>query len=82
MDQNINSWKGKWLSWARRLVMFQAIISALPIYLLSFLSLTAGANSFIIKTMRNLFWQNTKEKQKIALIVWDKIIKPKSLGGL
>lgn len=32
--------------------------------------------------MRNFFWQNTEGKQKIALIAWDKIIKPKSMGGL
>lgn len=62
--------------------MLQAVISALPIYLLSILSLIASENSYIIKKMRNFFWQNTEEKHKIALISWDKIIKPKSMGGL
>lgn len=77
-----NSWKGKRLSWAGRLVMIQVVVSTLPIYLLSILSLLASANAFLIKKMRNFFWQNTEEKHKIALIAWDKIIKPKIMGGV
>lgn len=55
MDQNVDSWKGKWLSWAGRLIMLQVVISILPIYLMSFLALFAGMNSFIIQKMRNFF---------------------------
>lgn len=62
--------------------MIQAVISALPNYLLSILSLTSSANTYIIKKMRYFFWQNTEEKHKIPLIAWDKIMKPKPMGGL
>lgn len=52
VESSANGWKGKWFSWAGRLVMIQAVILALPTYLLSILSLTSSANTYIIKKMR------------------------------
>lgn len=78
----MNSWKGRWLSWAGRLVMLKTLVSSLPIYLLSYLALTSGANTNIIHKMRRFFWQGLAEKDRVALISWEKICKPKEYGGV
>lgn len=56
MDKKMESWKTKWLSWARKVIVLKKILSALPIYLMSYLSLSIDANSKLVKKIRYFYW--------------------------
>lgn len=43
LDNKMEPWKSKWLSQARRIVMLKETLLAIPIYLMSFISLPSGA---------------------------------------
>lgn len=62
--------------------MLRLVISALPIYLLSCLTLIARTNTKLVQLMRKLFWQGNEDKKKLAMISWNKICKSKDFGGV
>lgn len=68
--------------WAGRIAILKAILSAISIYLLSCLALPIRVSHDIGQQMRKFFWQETSDKDKVALISWDKICRPKEEGGL
>lgn len=48
--------------------MLKRVLSAIPIYHMSCLSLSIGANSNLVKKMRPFFRKGMAEKRKMALI--------------
>lgn len=73
LDRKMDSWKSKWLSWAGKLVMIKATLSAVPICLMSCLSISTDGYMDMVKRLRKYFWQGTDTNKKFELISWDKI---------
>lgn len=63
MDTKIDSWK-KWHSLVGRIIMLKTVLSIIPIYRMSCLSLLIRANSKLVKKMRHFFWQGMIKKKK------------------
>lgn len=82
ITNRISSWKGKWLSSAGKATMIKVILSAMPIYQLSWMDLPASKRKVITKHIRTFFWQGSKDKFRLPLIAWDKICLPKAMEGL
>lgn len=61
--------------------MLKATLSAIPIYLMSCISMPSGVYMALMKKLRKLFWQGTDTKKKFALIAWDKVCNPIENGG-
>ena len=81
LDNKLCSWKDRWLTKAGKCTKICAVLSAIPTYPLSCLPLSKqNLNKFNSK-MRNFLW-NDRDKDKLALIKWENICKPKDLGGL
>lgn len=73
LDHKMDSWKSKWLSWAGRIVMIKATLSAIPIYLMSCISLSMSGYIDIVKKLRDFFWQGRDPSRKFKLISWESI---------
>ena len=82
LDSKIGIWKDKWLTKAGKITKIKVVLAALPIYPLSCLPLPKSINHKLETKLRNFLWKDREEDKKMALIKWEKISKPKELGGL
>lgn len=80
--QRLSSWSSKHLSLGGRIVLIKSVLSALPIYFLSFFK----APTVIIHTLESLFknfiWGGCEGSKKISWVAWDKVCRKKEEGGL
>lgn len=82
MKKKLVSWKGKLLSIGGRITLLKASLSNLPIYYMSLYPLPQGVIDKIIKIQRNFIWSGGMDKRSLALVRWELLQLPKSLGGL
>eukprot|EP00253_Pinus_taeda_P011540 PITA_11540 len=82
MQDKINKWTMRYLNLAGRLVLTKAIIQAIPVFMLSAIPTPKGVLQHFRSIQRGFLWGKGEERKKWALVVWDKICKPKNHGGL
>jgi len=78
----LSSWKGKLISMAGRACLIKSVLSALPLYYLSFFKLPKSVCNELIKIQRNFLWGWGSVDRKIAWVRWENICKLKKDGGL
>ena len=82
LEAKIGNWKDKWLTKAGKSVKIRSVLSAVPTYPLSCLPLSKNLLHKFEAKLRDFLWNDCEESKKLALVKWDKICKPKELGGL
>ena len=82
MDKKIGGWKDKWLTKLGKIIKIKAVLVAFPTYPLSCLPLSKSLNKKIKAKLRNFFSNDNEEYKNLVLIKWEKLCKPKELGGL
>jgi hypothetical protein len=80
--KRIAGWMGKLLSYRGRLVLLQACIASIPMYLLSFLKFPKWSIIVINSQMTHFFWNNIGDSHKYYLANWDFVSREKEYGGL
>ena len=60
----------------------KSIMSAIPNYVMQGEALPIHLCEKLDKIIRDFLWGSTREKKKLHLVGWSKIIKPKEEGGL
>ncbi|KAJ4758242.1 RNA-directed DNA polymerase (reverse transcriptase)-related family protein [Rhynchospora pubera] len=81
VQAKLNSWSSKLLSQAGKIVLIKSVIEPMVLYGAAGGSLPETIVQKINQLVRNFFWQNG-EKNKMHLINWSIITKPKGCGGL
>lgn len=79
--KRINGWGEKTLSWARKEVLINVVLQAIPTYIMSCFSLAKYLVNSIEAAIR-AFWWGSGDKQKMAWLSWNQLCKPKRLGGM
>lgn len=79
-NQQLSKWKANSISQSGRTVLINANLSAKPNYILQSFMLPAMVHKELDRTNRCFLWN--KEPNYTPLIGWDKICKPKKLGGI
>lgn len=82
LQDKIKEWTCRSLNLVGCLVLTQAILQAIPMFIFSTLPAPKGIKQQIRSIQREFLWGRGEEKNKRALVVWDKIYKTKSHGGL
>jgi len=81
-SKRLSSWSFRALNLPSRLILLKAVLQALPIY--TFLALAAP--KFVLTTIkilqRNFISQGLNKENKIALVSWEKLCRPKEQGAL
>ena len=62
--------------------MTKAVLQAILQYMLSILPAPKGVLQKIREIQRTFLWSGKADRKKCALVAWEKIYKPKTLGGL
>ncbi|KAH1261405.1 putative ribonuclease H protein [Glycine max] len=78
----LSKWKQKCLSMGGRITLINSVLTALPIYLLSFFKVPKKVVNKLVSIQRNFLWGGGSEAAKIAWVNWDTICLPKNKGGL
>jgi hypothetical protein len=82
ISNRLNNWTFRSLNIATRLVLLKIVLQSLPTNLFTSL---AGPQYFI-RDIRNIqcssLWHGNHPNKKWVLVGWDKICRPKTLGGL
>jgi hypothetical protein len=78
----LSSWKGKLLSLGGRLVLINAVLSNMVLYMISFFQLPRGVLKRLDYFRSRFFWQGDCEKRKYRLAKWSVLCRPKDHGGL
>jgi hypothetical protein len=82
LRKRLLSWKNRALSMGGRLVLLKSVLTALPIYFLSFFKAPSGIISLLESLFKKFLWGGSEEAKKIHWVKWDKICKAKERGGL
>eukprot|EP00253_Pinus_taeda_P029078 PITA_29078 len=82
LEKRCHHWTHRALNFAGRLVLTKAVLQAIPQYPLSIIPTPKGVLQQIRTIQRTFLWSGNFERKKWAPVAWNKICKPKQLGGL
>ena len=78
----LSGWKAKFLSFAGRSVLVKSVMSVIPNYVMQGEALPVYLCEKLDKINWGFLWGSTRDKKKLHLVGWNKIIQPKEEGGL
>lgn len=81
-QNQLTKWKANSLSQAGRTVLIQSNLASKANYQMQSFTLPSTLNSKLDKVYRQFFWNRDTFSKAPNLISWDRICKPKCLGGL
>lgn len=76
------SWSSGFLSSIGKLTMLKAVLSAIPSFPMTCFQLPVGLCDMIHSALTRFWWDSNMGKKKMCWLAWDKLTKPKGLGGL
>lgn len=82
MRGRLSLWKQKHISFGGRVCLIQSVLSALPLFFLSFYKIPVGVLTICTGIMRRFLWGGTEADNKISWVKWSEVSKPKAYGGL
>ena len=82
VQAKLSSWKAKLLSPAGRVILVQSVTSAIPAYYMQNVALPIRVCSNLEKLNRDFLWGSTYDRKKMHMVSWDKVCRPRDLGGL
>ena len=81
-ERKLSRWKAQYLSRGRRLTLINAVLDALPTYMLTLFPIPAGVVQKLDKIRRTFFWQGNNTRKGYHLVKWKELISSKKQGGL
>jgi hypothetical protein len=80
-EKRIANWSHRWLSLGGRVTLGKVVLESILVYWLSFAKIPKSILNTIRRKMFSFLWTGKKIKEGIHLISWNKIAKPKKMGG-
>jgi hypothetical protein len=78
----LGSWGNKYVSLGGRIVLINAVLSAIPIFYLSYMKMPSKVWKELVKIQRTFLWAGLTKTTKTCWVKWDTICRPKKEGGL
>jgi hypothetical protein len=82
VEKRMGGWLGKLLNIVGRTTLINSPLTSLVLYMLSFYGLPSRVKKKLDRPRASLLSSGDKDKQKYHLVAWDKVCRPKDLGGL
>jgi hypothetical protein len=81
IKSKIAGWE-KLMSYAGKEVMIKAVLQAIPTFSMGVFLLSKGTCQKIISLIAKFWWSGSLDKKAMHWLAWDKIAKPKNIGGM
>ncbi|KAL5168952.1 putative ribonuclease H protein [Glycine soja] len=81
-EAKLSKWNQRYISMAGRITLINAVLTALPLFFLSFFRIPAAILQRISAIQRQFLWGGKPDSRKIAWISWSQCCSPKHMGGL
>ena len=78
----LDNWKAKCFSKAGRMILIQSHLESLPSHTMQCFKLPNQVTAKLDQINRDFFWKNSSSRKGFPMVAWEKICRPKSLGGL
>jgi hypothetical protein len=78
----LGSLGNKHISLGGRIVMINAVLSAIPVFFLSYMKMPLKVWREVVKIQRTFLWGGLSKRSKTCWVCWEDICKPKKEGGL
>ncbi|KAK2420573.1 hypothetical protein QL285_031284 [Trifolium repens] len=78
----LGSWGNKHISLGGRIVMINAVLSAIPVFFLSYMKMPMKVWREVVKIQRTFLWGGLSKRTKVCWVSWDDICRPKNEAGL
>jgi hypothetical protein len=80
--RKLRSWGNKYVSLGGRIVLINVVLSAIPIFYLSFFKLPVKVWKEIVRIQREFLWGGLSKRRKVCWVRWEDICRTKKEGGL
>ncbi|KAL5170281.1 putative ribonuclease H protein [Glycine soja] len=81
-EEKLSKWNQKILSMAGKVTLINYVLTALPIYTLSFFKLPRRIALKLVSLQRNFLWGGVQGHKKIPWVKWEVVCLSKEEGGL
>jgi hypothetical protein len=81
-QRKLSGWKARTLSFAGKITLAKSVLGSLPSYYLSLFKAPKNVLATLEGLRRSFVWGKSEAGNKICWVKWDKITRPKMLGGL
>ncbi|KHN03159.1 Putative ribonuclease H protein, partial [Glycine soja] len=81
-EAKLNKWNHRSISMAGRTTLINAVLTALPLFYMSFFRIPSAVIKRLTAIQRQFLWGGNSEGKKIAWISWQQVCAPKEKGGL
>jgi len=78
----LDTWVSKCFSKAGRVVLIQSNLESLPTHTMQCYRLPSRITDHLDRINREFFWRTSSTAKGLPLVAWDKVCRPKQLGGL
>jgi hypothetical protein len=78
----LGAWGNKFVSLGGRIVLINAVLSAIPVFYLSFMKMPVKVWKEVVKIQRSFLWGGLSKRSHTCWVKWDDICRPKKEGGL
>ncbi|KAH9781699.1 reverse transcriptase domain-containing protein [Citrus sinensis] len=75
---SVTSNLGKYL----RITLAQSVLQAIPVYIMQTVSFPSIVRERIDRACRRFIWSGASSQQKLSMVSWHNVCKPKAIGGL
>jgi hypothetical protein len=82
LSNRLIDWAERYMASGAKEVLIKAVAQAIPTYVMSVFKLPASVCDELTKLVRQYWWGVENGKRKMAWLAWDKMILPKTHGGL
>lgn len=82
LGKRLVDWGDQYMSNGNKEILIKSVAQAIPTYVMNVFRLPSSICADLTRMMRQYWWGVEKGKRKMAWLSWDKMMLPKSKGGM
>jgi hypothetical protein len=81
-SKHASNWSEKYMSSGAKEILIKSILQAISTYAMGVFKFPLGLIDDLEQIIRNFWWGDEENRKRIHWLAWDKLVRPKSHGGV